>query len=303
MKEIKMVPFGKVLITGIEGFTGHYLSEYLTQAGYSVFGISFIESDPKKATHKCDIRQIWEVKKVIREVIPEYIIHLAGMSFVASENVQEMYTINLQGTLNLLDACLDLNIIPKKIILASSATVYGNQMSEVLSEDMCPIPNSHYANSKLAMENMARTYFEKLPIMIVRPFNYTGRGQALHFVIPKIVEHFREKKKVIELGNINVFREFNDIGYVTELYFKTMTIDYKSDVVNFCSGDAISLMEVIQTLNDLTGHRIDINIKSEYLRQNEISSLCGSVKKLENMLGILPEKISLSKTLSRMLWN
>ena len=291
----------KVLITGIEGFTGFHLSNLMRQKGYTVYGISFIEDNPKKMIYKCDIRNIEAVKNIIGKIIPDYIIHLAGISFVASENIQEIYSVNVQGALNIFDACLDLNISPRKIVMASSATVYGNQSAQVLSEDMCPLPNSHYANSKLVMENMARTYYQELNIFIVRPFNYTGQGQSSNFVIPKIVRHFRERTPEIELGNINIYREFNDVSYVSALYLEIMTNACTSDYVNFCSGNTVSLLEVLDILTQLTDHQLKVIINPKYVRENEIESLCGSVIKLQGIIGRLPHNVPLVATLSKML--
>ncbi len=295
-----MASFPKVLITGIEGFTGIHLSEYLRLEGFSIYGMSYFPSDDAR-TFMCDITQLQQVKSIIHNISPDYIIHLAGISFVAHNNVQGIYSTNVQGTINLLDACVELDKKPEKIILASSATVYGNQNSEILVEDMCPIPNSHYANSKLAMENMARNYFETLNIMIVRPFNYTGRGQAQHFVIPKIVHHFREKKSEIELGNINVFREFNDVRYICSLYHQMMLSNHKNDIVNFCSGNTVSLTVVIDTLKELTGQQIDVKVKPQFVRVNEIHSLSGSTSKLYKILGEIPQEDTLLKLLRNML--
>jgi nucleoside-diphosphate-sugar epimerase len=112
-----------------------------------------------------------------------------------------VYDINFFGTLNILDALVELGQRPAKIVLASSANVYGNPPVEVIDESVCPMPVNHYAISKLAMEFMARTYFDRLNILITRPFNYTGVGQGDNFLIPKIVRHYQEGKTEIELGN------------------------------------------------------------------------------------------------------
>lgn len=295
-----MASFPRVLITGIEGFTGVHLSEYLRQEGFSVYGISFFQSNYENIV-TCDLTKYDQLKAALQKVSPDYIIHLAGISFVAHKNSQDIYAANVQGSLNLLDACLEIGLTPQKIILASSASVYGNQNKEILSEDLCPQPNSHYGISKLAMEYMARNYFDKLNIMLVRPFNYTGPGQALHFVVPKIVSHFKEKKSVIELGNINVYREFNDVRYVTALYHRILISDCKSDIVNFCSGKTISLSEVLKTLTELTGHDIEVKINPQFVRTNEILSLSGSTEKLKSLLGDLPKNYSLKELLSSML--
>ena len=77
--------------------------------------------------------------------------------------------------------------------MVSSATVYGNQKTSVLDESLAPSPNNYYGISKLAMEFMVRNYFEAFPVIITRPFNYTGIGQSKNFVVPKIVDHFKKK--------------------------------------------------------------------------------------------------------------
>ena len=90
----------------------------------------------------------------------------------------------MMGTINLLDALCALPICPSKVVLASSANVYGNCAVSPIKEDQPPAPVNHYAMSKLAMEHMARTFASRLPIVITRPFNYTGPGQRSNFLIP-----------------------------------------------------------------------------------------------------------------------
>lgn len=190
----------KVLITGIDSFTGKHLSSHLQKAGYDVYGTSFFKADEKK--YQCDITKKDEVQNVLKVVQPEYFIHLSGISFAAHSNNEEFYRVNTIGTLNILESFQELNLHPKKIILASSATVYGNQSVELLDESLCPKPTNHYGASKLAMESLAANYFSKLNIIITRPFNYTGVGQQEQFLIPKIVKHFKEKKNSSSLGTL-----------------------------------------------------------------------------------------------------
>jgi nucleoside-diphosphate-sugar epimerase len=172
----------------------------------------------------------------------------------------------------------------KKAVLASSATVYGNQSNIILSESMCPNPINHYGASKLAMENMARTYYSRIPIIITRPFNYTGLGHSTEFVIPKIVSAFKSGQKALELGNIDVYREFNDVRDICEVYYKLLMSDYASEIVNISSHSILCLSDVLKAMRDLAGYEIDVSINPKFVRKNEIKSLKGDNKKLNNMI-------------------
>lgn len=273
----------KVLITGIDSFTGVHLSSYLKDLGYDVFGTSLFTSGDKK--YKCDITNKDDIFNVLKLVQPNYIIHLSGISFTAHGNSEDFYKVNTIGTTNILDAFLELEQKPQKIILASSATVYGNQGLEVLDESLCPMPANHYGASKYAMECLSRSYFDKLNMIITRPFNYTGVGQAEHFLIPKIVGHFKEQKKVIELGNIDVSREFNDVSFVCEVYMKLMMCESKSEVVNIASNRGIKLLDVIEMMNKISGYEIEVRVNPDFVRKDEIKSLTGSSKKLFELVG------------------
>lgn len=288
----------KVFITGIEGFTGKHLESYLKSLGYDVYGS--VLSGPKKEKHfSCDILNINSLFEVLNNIKPDYIIHLAAISFVASKNQQQIYNVNIFGTLNLLDAVQKLQYKPKKILLASSAAVYGNIEGE-LNEDMCPQPVNHYGNSKLVMENMAKTYFEKQDIIIMRPFNYTGIGQESNFLVPKIVSHFKENKQIIELGNIDVYREFNNVDFVVNCYTKLMQSNSKSEIVNVCSGHAINIKKIISLMEEIAGYNIQVMINPEFVRKNEIKILKGSNKKLNSIINNSNNSLKFEETLKKM---
>lgn len=281
--------FNKVLITGINGFTGVHLEKYLIDQGFNVHGT--VLDIPKKDNHiQCDISKKEQVNTVISKIRPDYVIHIAAVSFVGESNSSLIYDVNVIGSENILQALIENDIKPKKVILASSATVYGNQGKEILNESMCPKPVNHYGISKLAMEHMAANYFNRLNIIITRPFNYTGTGQEEHFLIPKIVTHFREKKREIELGNIHVSREFNSIDSVIDIYHKLILCDAKSTIVNLSSSVAIKLLDVINMMNDIAGYTIDVKINPAFIRENEIKSLSGSTDKLTELIGNIKQK-------------
>ncbi len=273
----------KVLIFGIEGFTGVHLSQYLRMNQYEVFGSSY--TGAKKNIFQVDITYKDDVLKVLQEMIPDYIVVLSGISFPAHGHNEDFYSINTIGAINILDALIHLNQSPKKIIMVSSATVYGNLGLKVLDESLCPKPANHYGASKYSMECMAKNYFSKLNIIITRPFNYTGIGQMENFLIPKIVKHFKENKKEIELGNLDVKREFNDINFICEVYEKLLSSKASSNIVNICSNRGIKLLDVIALMNEIAGYEIKISVNPAFVRKNEIKTLTGSSKKLFNLLG------------------
>lgn len=278
----------KVLITGIDSFTGVHLSSYLEKCGYDVYGTSLFDTSAKK--YKCDITLKDDILNVLQEVKPDYLIHLSGISFAAHDNNEDFYKVNTIGATNILDTFVELEQTPLKIILVSSATVYGNQGLEILDESLCPKPANHYGASKYSMECIARNYFQKLPIIISRPFNYTGIGQVENFLIPKIVHHFKEKKATIELGNINVSREFNNVEYVCEVYKRLLECKTNSEVVNISSNKGIKLLDVIDIMNNLAGYKIEVKVNPAFVRKDEIKSLTGCTDKLYKIIGTLGQQ-------------
>ena len=288
----------RVLITGINGFTGVHLERYLAEKCFDIYG-TVIDTPLNSKHYQCDITKMDQVDTIIAELRPDYLIHIAGVSFPGESNASLIYDVNVIGTENILKALVNHTVNPKKVILASSATVYGNQGKEILDESMCPKPINHYGCSKLAMEYMAANYFNVLDIIIARPFNYTGTGQEKHFLIPKIVSHYKEGKGEIELGNLTVAREFNDIDYIIGKYYKLLLCNAKSITVNLSSNHPVKLLDVIDMMNGIAGYAIEVKVNPLFVRENEIPSLSGSTKLLETLIE-LESKETLHKTLQTM---
>lgn len=273
----------RLLITGAEGFTGRHLEVYFAENGVKVYG-SVYAPDEKPNHIKCDLNDQEEVRSLVREVKPDYVIHTAALSFVGEKNKTSIYRTNVLGTENLLNALIESEHKPEKVILASSATVYGEQGAEVLVETMCPRPVNHYGCSKLAMEHIAANYYSKLDILIVRPFNYTGQGQAEHFLIPKIVKAYQSGAESIELGNLDVSREFNDVRDVCTVYHRLLQNKHSSEVVNLCSGKAIALMDIIEMMNQISRREMEVRVNPDFVRKNEIKTLRGDTDKLQKIV-------------------
>jgi len=276
----------KVLVTGGHSFTGQHLIPILDSAGYETHSLSLTYSPGTGVNHVGDITDVESLNTVIKNVEPKYIIHLAGISFAAHPRPLELYNINLLGTENLLRAAYDNAPQIQRVILASSANVYGSADSTYLDEKVCPSPVNHYASSKLAMEHMAKTWMEKLPITIVRPFNYTGPGQDQKFLIPKIISHFAKNASEIELGNIQISRDFTDVRIICQYYTKLLTAKKSvGKTVNLCSGRLISLQQILDDVSEISGHSIDVKINQDFVRDTDIMELRGNPTKLYSLIG------------------
>ena len=239
----------RILLTGSEGFTGQVFAKRAVAAGHV---IDALQSD---LTHREALHQ------EVLALTPEAVVHLAAISFVGHASEAAFYAVNAVGTTNLLDALVQLPDRPARVLLASSANIYGNTAQSPINEDQPPAPVNHYGMSKLAMEFMARTYNDRLNLVLTRPFNYTGPGQDSHFLIPKLAAHFAMRAPSIELGNLDVEREFNDVRMVCDAYLLLLAHGEPGETYNICSGRPYALRHVIETFARMTSHnpRIEIN--------------------------------------------
>ncbi|MES2159346.1 MAG: GDP-mannose 4,6-dehydratase [Pseudomonadota bacterium] len=296
----------RILITGVDGFTGRYLAKLLASQGNEVVGISHKPiTKPVEGlatSHICDLTNAQGLKDILADLRPDKIAHLAAIAFVSHGVVEDIYRTNIVGSRNLLEAISDVGGV-NAILLASSANIYGNRVSGVINESITPDPINDYAVSKLSMEFVTRLYRERLPIIVARPFNYTGVGQSNDFVIPKIIDHVRRKVDEIELGNLDVARDFSDVRDVVRAYSSLLsTPDAVGDVFNICSGKPHTLREVIETIRNISAHNFSIRVNPAFVRQNEVKMLWGDRNKLETLLNQKPIH-DLHDTLAWMLAN
>jgi GDP-6-deoxy-D-talose 4-dehydrogenase len=291
---------GRVLITGAGGFTGPYVRAALESRGHRVVGLG--DRSRKGCDATVDLLDAAALERFLEGEPFDYVIHLAALSFVVHDNAADYYRVNLLGAVNLLEALARAKQPLKKIVLASSANVYGRPARNPVDEAAAPAPLNHYGVSKYAMELMARLWFERLPILVTRPFNYSGVGQSAKFVFAKIVGHFRERAPEIELGDTSVVREFMDVRDVAATYARLLESKETSEVVNLCAGRGYRVDEVLEKLPALTGVRLRINRAPDLVRGNEIPELVGSPAKLTRLIG-QPVFRPLEETLRWMLGN
>jgi GDP-6-deoxy-D-talose 4-dehydrogenase len=295
----------RTLITGAAGFTGRYLSRELARRGHEVHGLVHVLPDEEvegaTALHEADLADLEAVRQVVADIRPTMVAHLAAIAFVAHDDIETLYRSNIVGTRQLLVALSELDERPSSVLLASSANVYGNSRAGVLTEDLPASPANDYGISKAVVELLAQLFADRLPIINVRPFNYTGPGQDENFIIPKIVAHARERRPILELGNLDVSRDFSDVRMVVDAYARLLEErGAVGGTYNICSGKAVALRDVIEMIERLAEHSFEIRVNPAFVRENEVRSLCGSAKRVEAIIGPL-EQIPLEATLRWML--
>lgn len=311
-----------VLVTGATGFTGRYVCRALLHRGWRVAGLAHELPQPAEAPtaggagpataasamgrdtalahepelYVCELLDRARLREVVAQVRPTHVLHLAAIAFVQHGDVDAIYRTNVVGTRNLLDVLAASGAPLASVLLASSANVYGNTSVDPIDETVPFHPENDYAVSKVAMELMARLWLDRLPITIARPFNYTGVGQSENFLLPKIVSHFARGDAVIELGNIDVERDFSDVRTVADSYCRLLEKAPAGQAFNLCSGTAVSLRSVLERVTTIAGRPIEVRVNPAFVRANDVRRLRGTDARLRASIGE-PLQIDLDQTL------
>ena len=295
----------KALVTGASGFTGIYLCEKLAESGFEVLGLGGRSNAPSDFSfnfESVDLTDQQGLTDCVKNFQPDWVFHLAGIAFAAHSDAAAYYRVNVIGAENLLKAVIEGAPNCSSVVISSSANVYGippngQPLSEAHSN---PAPVNHYACSKLSMEHIALTYRDRLPIVLARPFNYTGPGQDPIFVVPKIMSHFRDKKDSIELGNLAAVRDFSDVRDVAKSYLLLAEHGKVGEIYNLCSGKGVSLDEILTMAKEISGHDLEIKVNQAFIRPTDIQVLIGSNQKFTDAFGAM-DRIPFRKTIEDML--
>jgi len=306
------------LITGISGFAGSYLAEFLLDKNYKVFGTFYDKSTfsnidnilDKIEIFECDIRNYNSMRMIIEKVRPDEIYHLAAISFVPNSLKYPRLTFdtNLYGTLNLYQAVIEQKISPK-ILFIGSADEYGivNENNLPIKEN-CPLnPVNPYSISKASADYLSFFYFKRddLNIVRVRPFNHIGPRQAPDFVCSSFAKQIVEIEKGIRdpkimVGNLEVKRDFTDVRDMVRAYWLALQRGKMGEVYNISSGRAIQIKELLDNLLELSSKNIEILKDPQRMRPSDNPVLLGDSAKFRGKSGWEPE-IPLAKTLKDVL--
>jgi len=309
----------KVLITGITGFVGSHLADYLLSLGsIEIYGIERWRSRTENIEHirdkiklvGCDIRDSISVTETIGKIKPDKIFHLAAQSFVPSswQAPQESLTTNIIGELNVFEAVRAVNINPV-IQIAGSSEEYGLVLPDELPiKETNPLrPLSPYAVSKVGQDFLGYQYYKSYNMNIIRTraFNHTGprRGEvfASSNFAKQIVEIEKNKREpVVFVGNLDARRDFTDVRDVVRAYWLATEKCLPGEVYNISSGKALSIKEMLDLLLKISKVKVEIKQDSARMRPSDVSVLLGDNTKFCKQTGWKPE-IPFEQTLKDLL--
>ncbi len=291
----------RALITGIGGFVGPYLKRHLSENNFEVYGMDI--SSGKDVDYETDILNKKEVEDCIINIKPDLVFHLAAQSSVKLSFSQPKLTmnVNVKGTAHLLNA-VKTHIPDSKVLIVSSADVYGVSKKIPIREDFELSPVSSYGKSRLEQEKLALSY--GLNLVICRSFPHTGPGQRPIFVCSDFAKQIAEiengKESIIYIGNIDVKRDFTDIRDIVRAYLLALKKCDFNEVYNVCSGKSHSIREILDILLGFTDKEVQIRTDTAKLRKGDISILEGDNSKFVKKTGWKPE-ILLERTLKDLL--
>ena len=252
----------KVLVLGDTGFTGQHLMGHCRDDAE-------ITCEAASAGGRTDLTDRTAVARLIDRVQPDVVVNLAAISSPGEADYRRIYEVNAFAVQNLLDALTDAGF-EGRLITASSANIYGNRTTAVIRETDAPDPVNHYACSKVLAERFCAMAGGRFRTVLVRSFSCIGVGQKPGFLLPKIVRHFRERAPAIELGNIDVRRDFVDIRDAVRVYRRLMTVENPPDVLHIARNRAWSISEIIDLLTTISGHRLEVRVNPAFIRPNDL---------------------------------
>jgi len=289
----------KILITGGAGFIGSAIIKHFQEAGHEIFVIdnlsfgdrNFIDV-PDDHFFEDDILDRDRMFDVLATVKPNWVIHLAAIHFIpyCNQHPYESANINIQGTMNILDASAAAGGV-EKVLFASTAAVYPILDTAVKEGDAVG-PMDIYGVSKLAGERISEEFRQRsgIPTVICRFFNAFGPNETNPHLIPEIQDQVNAGKRTIDLGNVKPKRDFIHTYDMANAIDKLMSTDIEGvEVFNLGRGIEYSVEEIVAAFERELGEKITINVDPARVRKTERMHLLADVSKLKQRTGWEPE--------------
>lgn len=310
----------RVLITGITGFAGSHLAEYILthHPEVEVYGLirwrsrreNIVHIEDKITLVEGDLKDIVSLKKMLANVKPDRIFHLAAQSFVPTswKCPAETFSINAIGQINLFEAILDLGLSPK-IQIAGSSEEYGLVYeNEIPMKETNPLrPLSPYAVSKVAQDLLAFQYWKSYGLRTVRTrgFNHTGPRRGEVFICSNFARQIAEIEKekrdpVILVGNLEAKRDFTDVRDIVRAYWLSLEKGEEGEVYNIGTGRAYAMQDILDMLISLSQVKVEVKVDPERLRPSDVPILLADSSKFRQLTGWKP-RIPLRQSLEDLL--
>jgi len=302
----------RALITGVGGFAGSHLSDYLLNqtdwqvAGCVLPGWDCSHLDRRVTCIELDLRDREAVRAMLEQIAPDVIFHLAAQAFVpvSWQDPWETLENNIRAEANILDGLVKLGAKPRVMVVGSNEE-YGLVRPEELPlrEDNPLRPNSPYAVSKVAQDFLGLSYFlsHSLPVVRVRPFNHIGPRQSEGFVAPAFAKQIAlieagRQEPVVRVGNLSVQRDFTDARDVVRAYHLVVTQGQPGEVYNIGSGQPRAVKTLLETLLSFSAKQIRVEFDPERMRPSDTPVAYCDTGKLRAATGWEPS-ISFEQTL------
>lgn len=285
----------RALITGSQGFVGRYLRRELEESGYEVVGLDI---QPGEGAIQADLLNPEQLAAAVRQAEPDAVFHLAGQADVARswKIPQKTMEINVLAAVNLMEAARAFN--PSvRMVLVGSSDQYGNlgEAGRMVSESLATHPQTPYAVSKKAQEEMAQVYVRAygMNICMTRSFNHGGAGQRLGFLIPDfasgIVKVERGEAKSLKVGNLTSRRDFTHVKDVARAYRLIGEKGKPGEVYNVGSGVTWSAQEILDKLCAMAVCPIPVEQDPARMRPSDTPVICCDHTKLTTDTGWQPQ--------------
>jgi len=302
----------RAFITGVGGFAGSHLSDYLLEqtdwqvTGCVLPGWDCSHLDGRVTCLELDLRDRMAVRARLDQVAPDVIFHLAAQAFVPVSWQDPWDTLenNIRAETNILDGLVKLGAKPRVMVVGSNEEYGLVQPQDLpLREDSPLRTNSPYAVSKVAQDLLGLSYFLSytLPVVRVRPFNHIGPRQSEGFVAPAFAKQIAlieagRQEPVIRVGNLSAQRDFSDVRDVVRAYYLVVTKGQPGEVYNIGSGQPRTVQSLLETMLSLSAAQIRVEFDPERMRPSDTPVVYCDAKKLRDATGWTPS-ISFGQTL------